>query len=83
MQITRKSMITGLEHTLDLPVTPEQMAAYENGALLQVAFPDLDAPNREFIKTGVTPEEWKEHVVGSGPRRRERRRTDPRRVPPG
>ena len=82
MQITRKSMITGIEHTLDLPVTAEQLAAYENGALLQNAFPDLDPPNREFIKTGVTPEEWKQHVVGSSPRRRPRRRVDPRNVPP-
>jgi hypothetical protein len=82
MKVTRKSMITGHEHTLDLPVTEEQMAAYEAGALLQDAFPTLDAPNREFIKTGVTPEEWKQHVVGSGARRRPRRRVDPRNVPP-
>jgi len=82
MQVTRKSMITGLEHTLELAITEEQLAAYEAGALLQDAFPDLDAPHREFIKTGVTPEEWKTHVVGSGPRRRSRRRVDPRNVPP-
>lgn len=28
------------------------------GALLQDAFPELDADQREFIKTGITPKEW-------------------------
>ena len=64
MRITRKSMVTGKTHTLDLPVTEEQLAAYEAGAQLQVAFPDLPAPQREFIKTGITPEEWLKHVIG-------------------
>ena len=81
MQITRKSMITGIEHTLDLPITAEQLAAYEDGALLQDAFPTSSRADREFIKTGVTPEEWKTHVVGS-PSPAPRRRVDPRNVPP-
>jgi hypothetical protein len=58
MQITRRSSVTGLEHTLELDVTEEQLAAYENGALLQDAFPQLAPPLREFIKSGITPEEW-------------------------
>ena len=66
MKITRTSMITKKEHTLDLPVTAEQMAAYEAGALLQDAFPNLSPPVREFIKTGITPEEWKKYVLGPG-----------------
>jgi hypothetical protein len=64
MNITRKSMVSGEVHTLDLPVTAEQMAAYEVGALLQDAFPNLAPPEREFILTGITPEEWQTHVVG-------------------
>ncbi len=57
MQITRTSMF-GKTHTKDLPVTQEQLDAYKAGALLQDAFPDLSADDREFIKTGITPEEW-------------------------
>jgi hypothetical protein len=60
MLVTRKSMFTGVTRTLDLPITPEQVALYENGALLQVAFPNLSDGEREFYKTGVTQEEWNE-----------------------
>jgi len=28
------------------------------GALLQDAFPELNADEREFIKTGISPKEW-------------------------
>jgi hypothetical protein len=58
MEITRVSAFTGKTHTKDLPVTLEQLAAYEAGALLQDAFPNLPAEDREFIKTGVTKGEW-------------------------
>ncbi len=59
MLITRVSMFTRKTHTLDLPVTAEQMALYNAGnLLLQDCFPDLPKEYREFIKTGVTPEEW-------------------------
>ena len=30
------------------------------GALIQDAFPDLDADQREFLMTGITPAEWAE-----------------------
>ena len=63
MKITRTSLVTGIVHTLDLNVTQAQLDAYEQGMLLQDAFPDLPAPEREFIKTGITPEEWIEHVL--------------------
>jgi hypothetical protein len=51
-------MFTGTVHTLDLPITQEQIDAYNNGMLLQQAFPNLDKSDREFIKTGVTQKEW-------------------------
>ena len=64
MKITRKSLISGRLLTLDLPVTDEQLVAYEQGALLQDAFPHLSPVDREFIKTGVTAEEWQTQVLG-------------------
>lgn len=61
MKITRKSEATGVENTLDLPVTQAQLDDYYvKGMLLQDAFPLLPAEQREFIKTGITPEEWEE-----------------------
>lgn len=63
MQITRTSMLTGKTNTLDLPVTVEQLAEYEAGAFLQDVFRHLPPPEREFIKSGITPEEWQAIVV--------------------
>lgn len=31
---------------------------WANGELIQNALPDLDAEYREFLMTGITPEEW-------------------------
>jgi hypothetical protein len=58
MNITRISPLSGKVNTLDIPATLEQFAAYEAGALIQNAFPNLTPDEREFIKTGITPEEW-------------------------
>lgn len=58
MEITRKSAFTGITRTLDLPITEEQMLAYSKGELIQNAFPQLTADEREFILTGATNEEW-------------------------
>lgn len=58
MNITRTSLATGTTRTLDINVTLEQLNNYAQGALLQDAFPHLSADDREFIKTGITPEEW-------------------------
>ncbi|MAC52449.1 MAG: hypothetical protein CME31_07885 [Gimesia sp.] len=60
MKITRVSMFSGIERTLDINVTQEQLDDYESGTLLQVAFFNLPAAEREFIKTGITDAEWNE-----------------------
>ena len=65
MLITRTSMFTRKVHTLDLPVTQEQLDLYTNTrTLLQDAFPQLSDADREFIKSGVTQQEW-DAVFGS------------------
>lgn len=47
---------------MELNCTPAQykqgIEAYKNGALLQDAFPFLSDGEREFLKSGITPEEW-------------------------
>jgi len=58
MIITRKSQFSGTLYTRDLDVTQAQLVAYEDGALLQDAFPQLSADDREFIKTGISTLEW-------------------------
>lgn len=58
MNITRTSKVSGITRTRDLPITQEQLDRYAAGALVQDAFPDLSAADREFIHTGITDEEW-------------------------
>jgi len=58
MKITRISGLTGITHTREIDVTQEQINDWQRGALIQNAMPDLPAGEREFIKTGITPEEW-------------------------
>ena len=58
MQIVRTSPVSGITRSLEIPCTEEQMTAYKNGALIQVAFPNLTADQREFILTGITKDEW-------------------------
>lgn len=65
MMITRTSMFTGVERTLDLPITEEQLSAWKDGTLIQDAMPKLSADEREFIMTGVTAEEW-DNEFGNG-----------------
>ena len=58
MLITRRSQISGEVQTLEIDCTPEQLAAWEAGMLIQDAMPNVAAPLREFIKSGITPQEW-------------------------
>jgi len=58
MKILRKSPISGTIHQMDIDVTQAQLDAWEGGELIQNAMPNLDADEREFIKTGITSVEW-------------------------
>tara|TARA_R100001369_G_scaffold32124_1_gene56750 strand:+ start:758 stop:958 length:201 start_codon:yes stop_codon:yes gene_type:complete len=58
MLITKKSLVTGNITAKDIDVSVQQLDAWENGALIQDAMPQVSAPDREFIKTGVTSKEW-------------------------
>jgi hypothetical protein len=58
MLITKTSMISGIERTMDIPVTQEQLDSWSQGMLIQEAMPNLTPDEREFIKTGITNDEW-------------------------
>lgn len=60
--IHRVSQLTGKSHTMEVPATEEQFMSWRNGALIQNAMPNCTAEQREFIMTGITPEEWKTHI---------------------
>lgn len=65
MTITRKSPLTGITRTKEIDVTIDQILAWEMGELLQNAMPHLSADDREFIKTGISAEEWDQLFGGS------------------
>jgi hypothetical protein len=58
MKITRQSPFSGKVNTMDIPVTQEQFDRWQRGELIQDAMSNLSAGEREFIMTGITPEEW-------------------------
>jgi hypothetical protein len=61
MIVVRINHFSGKEQSMDLDVTEEQLHNYfVNRAFLQDAFPQLSPEERDFIKFGVTPEQWKE-----------------------
>lgn len=61
MQLTRRSLYSGCIHTLELPITEEELKAWqESGQMIQQFFPQLTDDEREFILSGMTPEEWEE-----------------------
>jgi len=60
MIIERKSVISGIVRQRDLDVTPEQIARWQGGELIQNVFPHLSPSDREFIVTGTTDEEWEQ-----------------------
>ena len=58
MLIERKSMVSGKVHAMDLDVTQDQIAAWNSSMYIQDAMPQLSDDEREFMMTGITPEEW-------------------------
>ena len=58
MLITRTSKVSGVERTIDLPITQDQLENWYNGMPIQDAFPNLVASEREFILSGINDEEW-------------------------
>lgn len=68
MKLTKRSGLSGKEHTRELPITEKQFEMGKllmaNGAMIQSAFSMLSADDREFILTGITPEEWADTFKG-------------------
>lgn len=62
MLISRKSPLTGLISTLDLPVTEAQILELSSPQrrLIQEIVPDLTPDQREFLLTGYTQADWDE-----------------------
>lgn len=60
MKLERISILTGARHIREVNVTPEQLGRRTRGEPIQNICPELSADDREFIISGITPEEWKD-----------------------
>lgn len=58
MKITRISPFSGQKNTLEVNCTQEEYDKWIGGELIQTAMPNLSAEYREFVLSGITPEEW-------------------------
>jgi len=65
MKITKQSQLSGKTNTMELDITNEQLVKYDNGELIQNVFPNMNADEREFLKSGITSKEWSD-VFGNG-----------------
>lgn len=60
-KFTRRSLATGITHTVELPITQEEWDKFlKSNSLIQRAFPNLTPDQREFLISGTTPDEWDE-----------------------
>ena len=59
MLVVRKSILSGIVRKRELDITEAQFEAWQNGALIQDAMPQLSVADREFLINGVTDEEWR------------------------
>ena len=62
MKVTRRSPFTKKVNFMDLDITTDQIVRWDKGELIQDVFPHLTPDEREFIQTGITPEDWNEMV---------------------
>ena len=57
--VHKKSMLSGKVNSMVLPTTQGKIEYWvESGKLIQDVMPDLDDDQREFLMSGITPEEW-------------------------
>lgn len=65
MIVEKQSIVSGKVYQMDINITEEQLFNFINGrsGLAQEAFPDLSVDEREFIISGIHPDEWNELFV--------------------
>lgn len=59
MNVTKRSGLTGHNATVFIPgLTQAMLDAHAAGMMAQDAFAGISPEHREFLMTGITPEEW-------------------------
>jgi len=60
MLLEKKSIVSGKVNRLEIDITEQQLNEFEYGdlGLIQDAFSHLSRDEREFILSGIHPDEW-------------------------
>jgi hypothetical protein len=62
IEVVQISPFTGKKNSLVIPMSFDKFTAaynkWQEGELIQNAFKGLNADEREFIKTGISPKDW-------------------------
>jgi|TARA_R110000803_G_scaffold31300_2_gene69945 hypothetical protein len=59
MVLKKKSVLTGRTNSMYIDITTEQYLTYKKGEeLIQNVFPYMSLDQREFIISGILPNEW-------------------------
>jgi len=58
LTVVRTSPFSGNVNSREVDITPEMYDRWLAGELIQNVMPHISADDREFIMTGITPEEW-------------------------
>ena len=53
-------VITGIEQEITIPAN--ELFAYRQGQTIQEAMPSLNADQREFLMSGISPEGWNKTI---------------------
>ena len=60
MLITKFSPHSMRDNSREIDVSQSQLDAWQAGELIQNVMPHLSADDREFLMTGLTPQDWEE-----------------------
>lgn len=64
--VTKRSVVSGAENTRIMTITQDQYSDWMAGMLIQDAFPHLTPDEREFLMTGIMPDEWANEIATQG-----------------
>ena len=66
MNITRTSILTNRVHRIFVEgLTQEMLDRFDSGTPIQDALSGISPEMREFVMTGITPDEWPREVAPS------------------
>ena len=67
MIVRRANIFTGRVRELEVDATLDQIEAWQNGGLIQNVMPQLSIDEREFLISGMLPEEWDAYIEEGEP----------------